>query len=255
MANSDFDDGLTYLGNMAELKNEDETVVGEDGIPKYLATYDDGDEYWSSFDDALRAVRMYESLVASGELQRLKKEGLVNGIEAHAKVNDEDDEDDEDEEDDDLIQLVEEPDETGQAEEPTARKEEEEEDRKQLKKLKGEDDSGSDISEPVSKPSKKRASPQKKSIPSKKSKPSTPVPKPPSSKKKSKPSTPTYLGTKVAKYFDNEPYAGVVKKKSGVWWKIVFEDGDQEDWDEDEIKEGTEVWRKEFGDEGSVLDV
>lgn len=47
-----------------------------------------------------------------------------------------------------------------------------------------------------------------------------------------------YVGLKVAKYFHGKLYEGVVKCRSGKWWKIVFEDGDEKEWNTTEIKAG-----------------
>ncbi|GMH97871.1 hypothetical protein TrST_g11256 [Triparma strigata] len=78
------------------------------------------------------------------------------------------------------------------------------------------------------------------------------------SSKKPKISSPqpqTLLGTKVAKFFSGQAYPGIVispptckwgAKSGAPWWKIVFEDGDREDWDEVEVEEGKEVCIKYF---------
>eukprot|EP00191_Tetraselmis_sp_GSL018_P000467 CAMPEP_0177614952 /NCGR_PEP_ID=MMETSP0419_2-20121207/23090_1 /TAXON_ID=582737 /ORGANISM="Tetraselmis sp., Strain GSL018" /LENGTH=96 /DNA_ID=CAMNT_0019112365 /DNA_START=59 /DNA_END=346 /DNA_ORIENTATION=+ len=51
------------------------------------------------------------------------------------------------------------------------------------------------------------------------------------------------VGRKVSKRFDGEMYGGVVdhvsntdpKACGGVWWRIVYDDGDSEDVDVDEL--------------------
>lgn len=60
-----------------------------------------------------------------------------------------------------------------------------------------------------------------------------------------------YEGTRVAKIFDGISFPGVVVTLNDddeePWWKVEYNDGDDEDLNEAEVKRGAELYRKEFG--------
>ena len=54
-----------------------------------------------------------------------------------------------------------------------------------------------------------------------------------------------YIGTAVAKMFDDGViYYGIIKSYDGDFWKVRYEDGDREDFDLDDIKAGIELCQK-----------
>ena len=56
--------------------------------------------------------------------------------------------------------------------------------------------------------------------------------------------TPSYVGAKIAKYFDGEAYHGTVTCRRGKWWHVVYEDGDEEDLNPDDIPAGCDLFNE-----------
>ncbi len=53
-----------------------------------------------------------------------------------------------------------------------------------------------------------------------------------------------YDNAKVAKEFDNGVYTGVVQSYNGEFYNILYEDGDSEEFDEDDIERGMALYKK-----------
>ena len=54
----------------------------------------------------------------------------------------------------------------------------------------------------------------------------------------------TYVGKKIAKYFDGEAYSGTVTQRRGMWWHVVYEDGDQEDLNPEDIGPAADLFNE-----------
>ena len=55
-------------------------MLSENGLPLYLANYDDKDDFWSSFNDALYAISYLKHIKSNGEYAELEKKKVRGGM-------------------------------------------------------------------------------------------------------------------------------------------------------------------------------
>ncbi len=57
-------------------------------------------------------------------------------------------------------------------------------------------------------------------------------------------SHPRWSGKRVAKYFETKVYFGTIVKYQEPYWRVRYDDGDQEDYNSTEIKEHAKLLEK-----------
>ncbi|GFH59454.1 predicted protein [Chaetoceros tenuissimus] len=53
-----------------------------------------------------------------------------------------------------------------------------------------------------------------------------------------------FIGVKVAKYFDDKLYQGQVSRKNGRYWRVEYDDGDEEDYTRKELEELIQIFKE-----------
>ena len=72
------------------------------------------------------------------------------------------------------------------------------------------------------------------------SQPSTKSPK----NEAKKPDSKSFLMTRVAKNFDGNTYFGTIQAIKGVYWHVVYDDGDEEDFDKKDLVAALKLYEK-----------